>query len=422
MGIASTLMGFGVIVSFSWMLKPIFTKLHERLASICFFMTLVLLCGDPVYLTNGWQLFFTMCSYYACYAIATFLTIGCYIRSNDKRTNSFYILLIISCILSFGTGVQSLRQTVVMVIPLIAVECLKKLYSIAKKTEFSCKSTWITGILSISNFSGVLFSRLINVEKNEIFGELTIAFPSNFLNSLISCSSIPFSLFAPYGQFAMILFCIISICSVIYIFCNQNWRDNYFFICLLLHIVSVAGIFVINIFTTMYIREIYYFMLYPLAAILITFVYSRFMSAGNLGVAILILATLPLCNQKLDYYVCPPANDHPIQQVSDYLEDQEIDIIYSHWNFGERIAIISDYRIQVGFWDSPLDVFNSIKYICNPSVFEADPSECAYVVKGKETFDKANKVAQSRGAALNLIQQFQDQDIYVFTSNQKLMK
>ena len=422
MGIAATLMGIGVVVSFSWMLKPVFTKLHERLAAICVFMTVVLLCGDPIYLVNGWQLFFTMCSYYACYAITAFLAIGCYIRSSSKWTASLYFPLIICCALSFGTGIQSMRQTAVMTIPLIAVECLKRLYSIVKKAEYSSKPMWVAGIIGISNISGVLVSSLIPVEKNEIFGALNIGFPADFLNSLISSSSVPFTLFSSFSQVAIILFFVVCICSVIYFFQNQNWSDNAFFTCLLLHIVSIVVIFGISLFTKMYIREIYYFMLYPLAAIVITFVYSRFRNVSKLLIVILIIVTLPYCNRKLDYYVCPPANNHPIQQISDYLEKQEIGTVYSHWNFGEKIAIASDYRIRVGFWDYRLDVFESVKYICNPSVFDVDPSKCAYVVQGKETYDKAIEVAWSRGVKLNLMQHFPEQDIYIFCANQKLMK
>ena len=78
MGIASSIMGVGVIASFGWMLKPIFPKLHERLAVVVAFMTVILLCGNAIHDVNGWQLFFTLCSYYSCYAITVFLAFGCF--------------------------------------------------------------------------------------------------------------------------------------------------------------------------------------------------------------------------------------------------------------------------------------------------------------------------------------------------------
>lgn len=110
-----------------------------------------------------------------------------------------------------------------------------------------------------------------------------------------------------------------------------------------------------------------------------------------------------------------------MQQVSDFLDQNEITTIYSHWNFGEKIAIASNFDIRVGFWDYSMDVFNSVKYLCNPSIFDADISHCAYVVSGKDTFNKATEVAEERGTRLRLMQHFPEFDIFIFTADQKLM-
>lgn len=422
MGIASTLMGFGVLISFTWMLKPIFVKYHERLAAAVFFMTLVLICGDSVFGENGWQLFFTMCSYYACYAIAAFLAFGCYLRSNSKWTTGFYTVLLLTCVFSFGTGIQSLRQTVIMVIPLIAVECLKFLYSIATKRKYSSKSMWIAGLLLISNVMGILFSKQIHVEKNEIFGDLVFLLPSDFLYNAVTSISTPFRLFTSYSTIAFILFAIICAGTIITIFSKKDWRDSHLFLCILLHIVSIAGILAIEITTTMYVREIYYFLLYPLAAIALAFAYSRITISRSLFAIIVLILTFTTSRQELQGYLHTPKPYYPIQQVSDYLEENEITTIYSHWNIGEKIAIASDFNIQVGFWDYSLDVFNSVKYLCNPSIFDMEAEEYVYVVKGEDTFTKANAVAQEQNISLNLMQYFPDFDFYVFSSEQRLMK
>lgn len=422
MGIASTLMGLAVIYSFSWMLKPIFTGLHERLAAICFFMTVILLCADPVFQINGWQLFFTMCSYYACYAITIFLAIGCYIRSSKKRTRSFYGAMILTCILSFGTGMQSLRQTAIMAVPLIAVECLKLFHAIITKETYSRKSLQVAALLCVSNFAGVLLSRGIDVNQTQIFGSFSICFPSDFLRTLISRCMNPFTLFSSHYRIAGILFSLICVCSVIYVFYKKTWHDDPFLLCLLIHIVSILGIIAISIFTTMYVREIYFFMLFPLAAIAMTFVYSRFSNAGNLLLILLILITLPVSKQKLDDHLHLPQDDSKFRQVSDYLEQHNIETVYSPWNLGEKIAIASDFRIQAGFWDDPMNAYQSVKYICDPGIFEADPSACAYAVQGKDVFEKAGELATRQGITLDLMQYFPDLDIYLFTSNQRLMK
>lgn len=86
MGAAAFLMGVLVLASFFWMLGGIFPKIRERLFAIAAFLTVVILFADAFYRVNGWQLLFTMCAFYACYAIAAFLAFGCYLRSEEKPT------------------------------------------------------------------------------------------------------------------------------------------------------------------------------------------------------------------------------------------------------------------------------------------------------------------------------------------------
>lgn len=419
MGIASTFMGICVIYSFCWMLKPLFAELHERLFASVLFMILILLCGDPIYAINGWQLFFTMCSYYACYAITAFLAFGCYIRSNTQWKTGLHLVL--ACVLAFGTGVQSLRQTAVMTVPLIAVECLKLFNNYIYKKSHSYKSALIVIALSVSNLSGILYAQFLDVSKNEIFGSMSLSFPSNLGAAIQSCFSTAFNLFSSYSKFAAIVLSITCLCVAIILFQKHDWNTSHFSIFLLLHIISISGILFLDLFTTIYVREIYYFMLFPFMAIIFTFVYARSIYVIRLLVVILIICTLPSCEKKLAVHMLPFENDHPMQQVSDYLKQNEISTVYSHWNFGEKIAIASDFDIRVGFWDYSMDVFNSVKYLCDPSIFDADIANCAYVVSGKETFNKATEVAEKRGACLQFMNHFPELDVFIFTSDQKLM-
>ena len=130
MGLASTVLGLGIVLSFDWMLKAFTEKLHERLICITSFMTIVLLSGDLFLSANGFQLFFTMCSYYACYLITAFLVFGCFLREiAGYPVNK--IIFFISLIFSFACGIQSARQTLVMTLPLVSLIFIraKQLYS-----------------------------------------------------------------------------------------------------------------------------------------------------------------------------------------------------------------------------------------------------------------------------------------------------
>ena len=177
MGIASSFMALGVVVSFYWMIKPMFKTCCERMLAVVTFMTVILMAGDPVYAIDGWQLFFTMCSYYACYAVTAFLAFGCYLRSDGKWKTGDWLALAGACMLSFGTGIQSLRQTAAMTLPLVAVELTKILRGMmAKRTCFG-KSTWIACSLSVFNLAGVVFASFVEVEKMRFLDQCLWIFP-----------------------------------------------------------------------------------------------------------------------------------------------------------------------------------------------------------------------------------------------------
>ena len=118
MAITSTLMSLLILLSFAWMIKPMCKKQSSCFAGLVILLALPLFLTNPITKTTGWQLLYTMCSYYACYAITAFLGYGCYLRFHSKISLSTKIILIVTLILSLGCGIQSLRQTVIMILPL----------------------------------------------------------------------------------------------------------------------------------------------------------------------------------------------------------------------------------------------------------------------------------------------------------------
>lgn len=48
MGLAATLMGLGVIASFSWMLRPVFRELHQRLAAVIIYSVIYFHCKESL--------------------------------------------------------------------------------------------------------------------------------------------------------------------------------------------------------------------------------------------------------------------------------------------------------------------------------------------------------------------------------------
>ena len=339
MGVASVLMGLGVIGSFSWMLRPVFANFRERLVATVCFMTVILASGDPVSSVTGWQLFFTMCSYYACYAITAFLAFGCYLRSSENWSFALWATFLAACVFSFGTGIQSLRQTAVMVLPLVALEVLRILYSKVVKKEYFYKSSLIAGTLSVCNLAGVLCTKFIAVEQNEIFGSVFLQIPPYLLGEILSCIKTPFSLFH-FQNVAVILFLGLCISCLIAVFCRRDWVEDAALLCILLCVISVAVIFAIDVFTTMSIREIYYFLLYPLTAICTAWVYSR-LKENRKTLVIIIVAVFSLtCGQKLLPYV------PPVRKVNQFGKSATI------W-----MSMKSQRCILTGIWENRLPLY-----------------------------------------------------------------
>ena len=138
MVIATEIMSFLIIASFLWMLQAITNKRLDQYTCCLLLIASVIAPRGP-YEENA-QLFFLQASYYACYLITLFVVYGDYIRS-FQTSNLRSAALGLSVVLCFATGIQSMRQTVVMVLPIICCEfyLLFRHIIFDKKTQFPPK-------------------------------------------------------------------------------------------------------------------------------------------------------------------------------------------------------------------------------------------------------------------------------------------
>ena len=119
MVIATEIMTFFIVSSFLWALCAITSNRLDRI-TCCLILLASVIAPTGTYAPNA-QLFFVYASYYACYLITLFVIYGDYIRA--FQTNHFRpVALGLSVVLCFATGMQSLRQTVVMILPIICCE------------------------------------------------------------------------------------------------------------------------------------------------------------------------------------------------------------------------------------------------------------------------------------------------------------
>ena len=112
MALATELMTVFILMSFVWLLSG-FTKDKLSVAVCCLLLVASCIAPNGFYSLNS-LLFYTQASFYACYLITMFVVMGDYIRSFDSEKTGIGAWGL-SVILCFATGMQSMRQMVVMV-------------------------------------------------------------------------------------------------------------------------------------------------------------------------------------------------------------------------------------------------------------------------------------------------------------------
>lgn len=428
MGIASTIMTIGVFVSFLWMLNAAFPSLESRLYSLVYLIGIVLFFGDAAVKFRGWQLLFTRCSYYACYAITAFLAFGCYLRSTQKCDLRYLSIIFVVCLFSFATGIQSLRQTMVMTVPLFAVELLSIIGRILQKKQPITKSSFIACFICISNISGILAKKALNISQTEIFGSIHFLSPTQISASVIESFSNIIDLFMSYSTKGIILSILFLIFNIIVFFfllvkyCKS--KNNTAISLLMLFAASIGCIWGIDIIFSMYVREIYYFMMYPLLAILAACIYSDY---GSIIKKLMVLILLCLSILNVPRHIVSLMDDiihreeDVAYEISEYLENNNYTVALAMWDFGDEIAVASNGNIKMQFWydDSPF----IIHYPLRESVFYGDDiNKTVYVFYGDHYLEKGIADATNVNVEISVLKHFEEENIYVCTATDNLMR
>ncbi|MBR3894376.1 MAG: hypothetical protein IKJ35_04420 [Clostridia bacterium] len=426
MAIASVLMTLGIAVSFLWMLKPVFVRLEERLIALLGFVALTACCGSAIYALNGWQLFFTMCSYYACYLITAFLCFGCFLRRRDALTKPRVAMLVVSALLAFGAGMQSLRQTAIMLPPMLALEAFAQANALIEQKKLQWKPLTVTLALCAANLLGALLIRLLHIPRHEIFSSAIFLGTQELSASLESTRRHLTTLLTNHESFGVFLLLAVLFVVAIGYFQSKRQKEEDFtpwntLIALLG--LSVLGIAVIDVFTTMSVRSIYYFMLFPLLAILPAYVYRHWRFGKPAVFALLaVLVVLSLRTSVLpSAKQVDNARDRVNREISELLVEKGYTTIYSGWNQCEGIVIASGGKLTAGFWDrSKEDVFRPVKYLCDPSVYRVESDKCVYYLRS-DNREIALETAQRRGVDMKLVAKYPEWGIFLYEASENLM-
>lgn len=408
MATASTLMMLFMLTSFLWMCKPVFEKKCITVGLLCFSGAFLFGNSASQY-TQGFQLFYTMASYYACYMIGILLHMGVYIRlMKDKHVN--IAIAIFSILLAFMLGMQSLRQTLVLYIPICLMDAFFCIFILIKKKKFVIKKQTIYNIITFGvNVLGYFFVKLFPVNQYKIIASVEPVkslseLNENFGFSLASFLNISGISFATYGIkwlplfiCSLIVLAFVAVAFVLIIIKKDfSCKSIIFIFC----IISIASVMLVGIFMFR-IRPVYLFVWFLLGTISCMLVFSYIKK--NLLINLLMIGVLlvSVVNYSLSFIIdfkdySGLRNDYT--EILNDLDEMNVNCIYNDFHTAPTIAACSNDKIVSGTvvfdYDSESDgMLYPSNYLRSIDLFENHSKYNTCVVFSNWTMDELQKNA-----------------------------
>lgn len=442
MAIASCIMTVLTLLTYDWMTRTLFSY-NERTAGFLFMIGFLLLKAHVATSQQGIQAFFTMASYYACYLINAFIVYGCYVRIRQgKFTGKHIIPAIIGVALSFGTGMQSLRQTAVMALPLVACEVLLIIIYSAKDKRFAISySTLFSAIVFIANIAGLVAMRFIEINQNSIYG--TTAFVSSFKDFFRKLFLNMESVALTFGldalelrvrlvasiPFLLIILIGFILCVKDYIKnkCNEQGR----FVLVMLLTLGCVSVFAAGVLTDVVNRALYYFMIYPLLAVCVSYIIVKFEKKRDVLFAVVAVFTAGMIIFRtagaVEEIKAGKDKSSTAHQIANYMLDNGYDTIYSVFGLSgvmdgaENVVVASGDKIHIVQFknvDSSKPM-KPVEYLCVKDGYKQwDNSKSLYLLRDHE-LPKVKKIAEKYDVTMTEKARFGD-GLYLYSMSENI--
>lgn len=442
MAIASCIMTVFVILTYDWMTRTLFSY-NERTAGFLFMIGFLLLKAHVATSQQGIQAFFTMASYYACYLINAFIVYGCYVRIRQgKFTGKHIVLAVIGAALSFGTGMQSLRQTAVMALPLVACEVLLIIIYSAKDKRFAISySTLFSAIVFISNIAGLIVMKFIEINQISIYGTTALvksfrAFGKKLFYN-IEYVALTFGLDAlklrirlAVSVFFLIIILIGFILCVKDFFKDKSNNQGRFTLTVLLTFGCVS-VFAAGVLTDVVNRALYYFMIYPLLAICVSYIIVKCEKKRGLLVSVISVFAAGMIIFRTVGTVgeikAGKDKNSTAHQIANYMLDNGYDTIFSVFGLsgvmdgaenvivasGDKIHLVQFKRVDRSKPMKP------VEYLCVKDDYRRrDNSKSLYLLRDYE-LPKVRQLAEKYGISMTEKARFGD-GLYLYSMSENI--
>lgn len=442
MAIASCIMTVLTLLTYDWMTRTLFSY-NERTAGFLFMIGFLLLKAHVATSQQGIQAFFTMASYYACYLINAFIVYGCYVRIRQgKFTGKHIIPAIIGVALSFGTGMQSLRQTAVMALPLVACEVLLIIIYSAKDKRFAISySTLFSAIVFIANIAGLVAMRFIEINQNSIYG--TTAFVSSFKDFFrklfLNMESVALTFGLDALELRVRLVASIPFLLIIligFILCVKNYIKNKCneqgrFVLVMLLTLGCVSVFAAGVLTDVVNRALYYFMIYPLLAVCVSYIIVKFEKKRDVLFSVVAVFAAGMIIFRtagaVEEIKAGKDKNSTAHQIAKYMLDNGYDTIYSVFGLSgvmdgaENVVVASGDKIHLVQFknvDSSKPM-KPVEYLCVKDGYKQwDNSKSLYLLRDHE-LPKVKKIAEKYDVTMAEKARFGD-GLYLYSMSENI--
>ena len=428
MALATTVMSLLILLSMDWMLRPVLKKPWQRLAALLAFVGLLFGPGSARR-EDGTQLFFVLCSYYACYVITEFVVLGDYARarlSGDRRLPA----LLLAAFLCFCTGMQSLRQTCITVLPLLGFEGIGLLRRLLRhEPAFPPKRRPVlarAGVYTLANLLGLVAIRLIHPLQHTIYRGSSLFSGSSLAQELAEVrkaltvvTGYEYTKSAIGGPFftVMFVFCLLLVAWAL-VLLLRAWRCEADASALfwLLSLLACAAVIAASFFTSVSLRAIYLFPWYFLPALSYAVLAARIRPLYTklvTGCLILLAACNLYFSYRNDVEAVLSEVPTPAQQVCDYALENGYRYLYGNQSLGApQIAVYSDGRLIAGCWEDAC-IFKVSPHINIRDIYHyhGDVEHALFVFLPWE-LEAALAEAAANGTELTLIGQYGQYAVY----------
>lgn len=442
MAIASCIMTVLIVLTYDWMTRTLFSY-NERMAGFLFLIGVLLLKAHVATSQQGIQAFFTMASYYACYLINAFIVYGCYIRLRKGEFSGKHIAMsVIGIALSFGTGMQSLRQTAVMALPLVACEILMIIiYSIRDKKFAISSSTLFSAIVFVSNIAGLIAMKFIEINQNSIYG--TTAFVKSLKEFLekgffnVEYVVLTFGLDSLELRARLVVSTVFLLIILIgFILCVKDFFKNKCidqgrFVLVMLLTLGCVSVFAAGVLTDVVNRALYYFMIYPLLAVCVSYIIVKYPGKRKAFFSIIAVFAAGMIAFRTVGAVGEIKNgkdeNSTAHQIANYMLDNGYDTIYSVFGLSgimdgaENIIVASGDKIHLVQYkrvdrSKPM---KPVEYLCVKDGYKQWDNEKSLYLLREWELPKVRELAEKYGVEMTKQAQF-GEGLYLYSMSENL--